>query len=290
MSENLKTAEPNSLPAAERVAAIQRQLDRLRDNLARERGRTSRATFFTVAVAVIALLLVGGYFAYAYKLFAEMTEPEKIVDVAEGLIEEKLPEARTALEDQIIKSAPQWAEGLSKQAQDGLPEARRRLTDRFLVEAEKAAGEANVLTEEHYRKFLRANKPALEETIKDLAKSPDLAEESLQRIELPLENELVGDMKLDAHEVCRDIVSVRANLQRLSGGKGLTPEQKVERRVWMLARRLHAEGTGSTPSESSPALTPVAAKPKGPAEAPKKDPVKSAPEAPTRGPAKGKDK
>src|SRR5262249_15386952 len=250
MNENTKTGESNSPPASERVAAMQKKLDQLRDDVARERGRTSRATIFTAVVAVIALLLVCGYFVYGYKLFAEVTEPEKVVDVAEGLLDEKLPEARTALEDQIIKSAPQWAAGLSKQAQDGLPDARKRLTDRFVEEAEKASNEANILTEEHYRKFLRSNKPMLEEALNELAKSPELAEETLRKIELPLENELSGDMKIDAKEVCRDIVSVRTNLQRLSEGKGLTPEQKVERRVWMLARRLHSEGLGESPSES----------------------------------------
>jgi hypothetical protein len=289
MSEKLQSAESNSAPASERATALQKQLDRLREQLAAERASTSRATTLTAVVAVIALLLVCGYFAYGYKLFAEVTEPEKVVDAAEGMIEEKLPEARNTLEEQIIKSAPQWAAGLSKQAQDGLPDARKRLTDRFVAEAEKASNEASVLSEEHYRKFLRNNKSTLEEALKDLAKNPELAEATLQKIEIPLESELGGDMKLDAKELCRDIGSVRNNLQRLIEGKGLTPEQKVERRVWMLARRLQAEGMGQSTSESATTV-PASTKPKGAAETPKKDLPKSIPDAPTRGPAKGKEK
>ncbi len=282
MNQTSKSGEPNA--AADRLAALRTRLDALRDQLAHERRRTSRTTLFTAAAAVLMLILAAGYFAYGYKLFVEVTEPEKVVDVAEGLIDEKLPEARTALEDQIIKSAPQWADGLSKQAQSSLPDVRARLTDRFCDEAEKATAEAEILSEEHYRKFLRDNKPALERAIDDLSKSPELAEDALQRITLPLETQLAGDMKIDARELCKDIASVRKNLQHLSDGKGLTPEQKVERRVWMLARRLQVEGMNETP-ESSPAVRAVAVNPKGVSDSSKKDPAKSVPGAPPKAPA-----
>jgi hypothetical protein len=83
MNEHLNTTD--------RVALLRKQVDRLRDELARERSRTARATVFSVIVALLALCAAGAYFAYGYKLFVEVTEPEKVVDVAEGLIDEKLP-------------------------------------------------------------------------------------------------------------------------------------------------------------------------------------------------------
>lgn len=264
---NEHSTPPSKNSPALRITSLRQQVDRLRAELARERARTARTTVFTVLVALVALGLAGAYFAYGYKLFVEVTEPEKVVDVAEGLIDEKLPEARATLEDQIIKSAPQWAEGLSKQAQDGLPELRTRLSDRFVQEAEKTTHEAEILSEEHFRKFLRDNKTNLEQSLKDLASNPDLGEDSFLQIELPLDKEFGGQMTLDAREVCKDVASVRRNLERLSANQGLTPEQKVERRVWMLARRLQLEGMGQTPP---PATRPVEPKAKNPSEGPAK--------------------
>jgi len=259
------------LNSADRVATLRKQVDRVRDELASERRRMARATVFTVIVALLALCAAGAYFSYGYKLFVEVTEPEKVVDVAEGLIDEKLPEARNTLEEQIIKSAPQWAEGLSKQAQDGLPEMRAKLSDRFIQEAEKATREAEILSEEHFRKYLRDNKPRLEQVLKDLANNPDLAEDSLLQIEVPLEKELGAQMNLDAREVCKDVASVRKNLERLTNEKGLSAEQRVERRVWMLARRLQLEGMGESSTRSSaPVTRPAESKPKGTTEGPAK--------------------
>ena len=77
MSEKLQSAESNSAPASERATALQKQLDRLREQLAAERASTSRATTLTAVVAVIALLLVCGYFAYGTSSSPRSPSPRK---------------------------------------------------------------------------------------------------------------------------------------------------------------------------------------------------------------------
>jgi len=236
------------------LEALKNRLETLQRELAAERQRTQRSTVFMAVVAAILLIVLGGYFYYGYTQIANITRPEKVVDVAQGVIDERLPEARSSLEAQIIKSAPTWAEGLSKQAQEALPQARQRATEQFLKEADRMTQEASVLSEEHFRTFLRENRPLLDKKFQELSKSPDLAEESLQELQKSLETQLGGEMNADAKALSKDIASAAVNLQRLGSDEKLTPEQKVERRVWMIARRLQMDAQGSEDSTSPSAI------------------------------------
>jgi hypothetical protein len=223
------------------VAALQSRLEQIQQDLARERRRVSRASLFTMIVGLLALAALSAYFYYGYKMFADVTQPETVVNAAEAMIDERLPEARATLETQIIKSAPAWAEGLSKQAQGSMPQARQMLTDRFIEAADQMTQEAVIMSEDKYRTYLRENRPLLEKKFNELAKDPKLAEESLMELQVPLEAQLGIEMKLDGAALSKDIGSVARNLNYLASGKDLTPEQKVERRVWMIARRLQID-------------------------------------------------
>lgn len=236
-----------SVALADQFTAVKKRLEEIQQDLARERRRSTRTTVLTVLAGTIALAAMGVYFHYGYREFASVTEPKQLIDFAEVMLDEKVPEARSALEKEIVKSAPAWAEGLSKQAQDNMPLARERITDNLVDQAERMAQEAEILSEQRYRAYLRENKPMLERKMQELSKSPKLAEQSLKELEIPLEAQMAGDLKVDAVGLSRDISAMAANLKRLSVGKDLTPEQKVERRVFMLARRLQTDTAVTLP-------------------------------------------
>ncbi|MGE5192702.1 MAG: hypothetical protein ACM3U2_09380, partial [Deltaproteobacteria bacterium] len=227
------------------VTMLQSRLEQIQQELSRERRRVARATRLTAVVGLLALILLSVYFYYGYHEFAYATEPEHVVDAAEVVIDSHLPEARRSLESQIIKSAPEWAEGLSKQAQNAIPQARQKLTDHFVEAADQATQESLIMSEDKYRGFLRDNRPMLEKKFKELGKDPNLAEQSLLELQVPLEAKLGTAMKVDAAALSKDIASVTRNLNNLAANKNLTPEQQVERRVWMIARRLQMEAEKS---------------------------------------------
>jgi hypothetical protein len=181
-------------------------------------------------------------------------------------VDDNLPKVRASLEKEVIKSAPEWAEGLSRKAQDSMPEARKKVQQYFVEETERTLDEVAVLSEKQFREFLRKNKPALEKKYKELADSPELAEKSLQELELPLDEAFQTEMRTLAARVSRDLNSANQNLIRLKERKNLTEEQEIERQVWMIVRRLQLEYVDDTPRAGLASKSPLH-KPKAPEKA-----------------------
>jgi hypothetical protein len=233
--------------AEKELAELQEQLKQLHKTLSAERQRAQWSARITAFVGTVCLLAITCYFAYGYHRFRQVTEPENIVDVAQTLVDDNLPKARAALEKEVIKSAPEWAEGLSRKAQDSMPEARKKVQQYFVEETERTLDEVAVLSEKQFREFLRKNKPTLEKKYKELAESPELAEKSLQELELPLDEAFQTEMRTLAARASRDLTSANQNLIRLKERKNLTQEQEIERQVWMIVRRLQLEYVDDTP-------------------------------------------
>jgi hypothetical protein len=237
-------------PDGAQSAALRARLDRLHRELAAQARRTNRSTLLTAVVAAVALVALGGYFAYGYTQIEEVTRPEKLVDVAQLLIDENLPTARKAVEDEVVKSAPTWAEGLSKQAVAALPMAREKLRDYATERMDASLDQATLMSEEQFREFLRRNRAELERMFKDLADNPQRADASLGELEKMLEAQLKSNMQATSGELLTALTSCNAKLKRLGAAQGLSREEQIERRVLMLARRLQEErsGTGTAPA------------------------------------------
>src|SRR5436309_10914621 len=105
-------------PGGTTAPSLKDRLDQLNRELARERRRTQRATALTLVVGLIVVALLSGYFAYGYIKIAPVIKPQFLLDVAEDTIQRELPKGRVKLEEQIIKSSPEWAQRLSQQALD----------------------------------------------------------------------------------------------------------------------------------------------------------------------------
>jgi hypothetical protein len=233
------TTTPDSTPQEQSV--LLQQLETLRKTVEAEQCRARRSSQLTAIVGAALLLVVTGYFLYAYNRISAATQPEVLVSVAETMIDDNLPVIRQSLEKEIAQSAPQWAEGLSRKAQEAMPDMRKKAVAVLTDEAEAKLEEASVLSEKTFREFLVNNKPVLEQKYKELATSPQLAEKSLLELELPLDRQVSEEMRQQLEEVVRNVTAAERNLRRLQSAKDLTAEQRVERDVWMLVRRLQME-------------------------------------------------
>jgi hypothetical protein len=238
-------------------APLEKQLDTLRQELAAERASTDRATFLTTVVGVIVLLLVSGFFFYGYREIARATEPQQLVDAAEGLLDQQLPEVRTSLERKITDSAPQWAVSLSRQALAALPDVRKQAETLVLDQLTSQLNEADLMTDEHFRTFLKENRPLIEARLKELADHPKLAEESTKELEEAIDRHFQSDMKQQAKALFKGMASLTQRMKWLYADKNLTPEGQAERRVVLLARRLQKEQvdpalTGELPAPETP--------------------------------------
>jgi hypothetical protein len=204
-------------------------MNKLTQQISQHEARINRSTRTMGTIGLIALLLLSGYFYIGYKEIAGMLEPKMLVSSATGMLEQNLPSAREALVEKINQSAPEWAEQVSREAQAAIPKLRNEIEDYVLTETDKLAGQVTNLTEDKFRKAMHDNHDVIEKGFKELADSDKLSEESLNVLVTALEQELKTDMLAQSKDVLETV---------LAAGNGLDEEERCERRIAMLARRL----------------------------------------------------
>jgi len=223
------------------IGSPKERLDQVQRDLETLRHKTNRATGATAVVGILALVAIAIYFYIGYTQFSQYTEPDKLVSVAQDILERNIPAAQESLKEQIIRSAPTWAEGLSQHALESLPTARTKLQEYILDQYDNTAQETIKVTDQQFRDFLRKNRPMLEKKFKELETNPKLADNSLAELEERMEVELQADMRAQAGELLDTLQSLNAKIKKLSSGQDLGPDELIERRLLMLARRMQLE-------------------------------------------------
>jgi hypothetical protein len=234
------TTKPHSLPEA----SLAERLGQLQRDLEKQRRGTNMSTVITMALGVVILLVLGFYFSYGYNQFSSVTEPEKLVLSVQTLVSDKVPELRREIEKQVNTSAPDWAQNLSKQAQDAMPKAREQLENYALNQIDTYMEKGVTLTEPKFKEFLSANRAKIEVDMKELAESDTLAEKRLDELTVAVEEQIGADLKAQSREMFHALVLLNEKLKRLKENVGLTPEEQKERQLLMLARRLQQQNSG----------------------------------------------
>lgn len=200
-----------------------------------------RANRWTLAFGLVALLALSVYFTIIHRRLSEYLEPQAVVGIAEHLLDAQLPDARESLEAKLRDSAPEWAAMLSERAQVAIPELRVKIEELALDRADQVAEEAIELTEEQLRAYIGKHRPELEQTLRDLAKSPDEAQQRLDQLRQRFEDEFDADFQTQSGQALDGLKRMNEKLALLRAGQDLTPEQQLERRILMLARRLQLD-------------------------------------------------
>jgi hypothetical protein len=232
-------SSPPATPASS--SSIKASLDETERLIKNCTARTRMGNTMTLVVGVLILGALGAYFTYGYIQIADVLEPKKLVDAAETFIEDRIPEVRKTLEAEVDKSAPIWAESLSKQAQSSLPSVREKLETYIVEQVDSTLADTVSLTEDHFRSMLKDKRQVLENGFKDLANSPALAKDTLKEIEDAMEGAFQADMKQGAAELFATLGLMNSTLARLKAGQQLTQQEYRKRQILMLLRRLQTE-------------------------------------------------
>jgi hypothetical protein len=243
----------NATPAAQQLpsdpAALAASLDDTDRLIKNCTSRTHRGNVMTIIVGILLLGLLGGYFYYGYSQISSVMEPETLVNAAQTWLDDQLPQVRRQLEAQIDKSAPEWAENLSKQAQSSLPTIREKLEGYVLEQVDQTVEQTVTITEDKFRQFLRDRRDLLETGFKDLSTSPELAKESLSQLEAALNESMQTDMKQGASDLYATLTQMTEKLAHLHANQHLTPQETLERQILMQLRRLQLEEVGPLKAE-----------------------------------------
>lgn len=251
MSQTTSTtaSAPNSSLAA--------RVDQLTQQIGKHEAAMNRSASTMGIVGIIALVLLSGYFFYGYKMISELLEPKTLIPLGAQMLRDRLPEARNATVQLVSDSAPKWADDLSVQAQNSIPKLRTKLEEYVIEQTDKLLGEVTTVTEAQFRKTIQENHDLLDKGFKELATSDKLSEESLKAIEAALEQQLQADMKAQSELVLETLRHLRSRAQRLLAGNELDEEERIERRVLMLSRRLQLMEADPRPIQM-PALSKAA--------------------------------
>jgi hypothetical protein len=217
---------------------LKERLDRLERDLIRQRQRVDSTTTLTTIIGIIALVAVAGYAYYGYREISTLTNPETMVNAATQMIDDNLPQLRRRLEAEIIQSAPQWAGTLSKEALGQIPAGRKHLEKLVLENLDEGLAATRSETNQQFHNYITKNKEHLTKQLEELAKSPDLTESTFADLQSDLEKDLGVNFQADAAALLKELTMRNQNFKNLREGKNLNDEQQVERRFWMLARRI----------------------------------------------------
>ena len=158
--------------------------------------------------------------------------------MAAQTIDDNLPQLRRRLESEIVQSAPEWANAMSKQALGYLPAGRKQCEKLVLENLDEGLAQTREKTNEQFRTYIANHKDHLKKQFEELSKSPDLAETTFADLQADLEKDLGITFQADAAALLRELTAANHSFKKLRDGKDLNEGQQVERRLWMLARAI----------------------------------------------------
>ena len=234
---------------ASRLAGVEKELNTLERRLKRE-ARLS--TFVTVVV----LALLSFYFAYGYREFSKLIQPQEIVSLGAALVDDNVTVVREAIQDEVSQSAPGWAEQLSNQAVEAVPLVREQLEEFAVAQAKASIEEYVSISEDEFRRVLKENHNEFQGLVDELSSEREATDEVVAALEEVLNKELGGDMQVAAADILETLQLAHEKLIRLGVGEDLSPDERKERQVMMLFRRFQMdEGSEMTLTGESSALS-----------------------------------
>lgn len=228
------------------ASAMEARIERIRQSMATQQSRLARGSMLTASIGAILCVAMAIWFSIGYGMLRDMTTPKKIVEAAESVVLESLPDARKALEVQINDSADEWAASFSQQIQDNIPSVRSQLEDFIMTKADEALDEMHVMTADQFRKFVTQNNGMLSDGFMSLRK-PDDAEKFVQDLHEAVQKEMSGDIRGQSVEMLHTVYDLNGKLEKLKIGQKLNSEQALEREILMIAKRLQLESQAELP-------------------------------------------
>ena len=200
-----------------------------------------RSATVTTVVGLILIAAMIAYFVIGQREIAYLVDPGNLVTTAGDLAETSLPEIRASIEQEVAKSAPDWAAAASDQAIGAAPTIREALEDYVLDQTEAVIADKSELAEEEFRRILRENRVDFERTLNELADGEEYSEETLTIFLDAVNRELGQDMESQAQDVFGTLVALNEKARKLSSGVDLNAEERLERETLMLIRRLELQ-------------------------------------------------
>lgn len=235
---------------ADRTEAVYRELRSMR-------RRFSLGAWITLIVGGLLLLLVVGYFSYGYSEISSFRDPELIVSLVGDMADQQIPALKKMAEDQVNQNATVWAEQASQQVLAQVEPLRKHIESLALQKSDEAIAKIDVVGEKKFREMLEQNRETVQNAINQLKNNEEISEGAVIALKEAVEKEFQIDSDSQVDALVTIVSDVNANMEKLAAGEDLTREQRAERRVLMLARRIHVDRFGDMKLEHISETMPV---------------------------------
>ena len=226
MSLDPNSSMPGNSPNLQNIAA---KLDALDASVASVVKSSRIRNFFTLVIAVVSVLMIGYWLAYAHTRFSSEVNPELAADLGQKYLEEYIPSAAAQLEASMKENAPSVvAEGEKR-----LRALPVRLDEQFRADAKQAIETRMPDVQERLYQSLKAGLTDATAQVKkspgedDAARFRNLAE-SLSVLYRTEALKFTDDTYAQYTKGANDVTS---GLNMLAEGKNLTPQQMTQRNL-----------------------------------------------------------
>jgi hypothetical protein len=224
-------------PLVDRTEAVYRELRSMR-------LRFRLGAWITLIVGGLLLMLVTVYFSYGYSEVSSFRDPELIVSLVGDMAEQQIPTMRKMAQDQVDQNATAWAEMASEQVLTQVRPIREQIETLALQQSDEAIAKINVIGEQKFREILAQNRDTVQDAIDQLKDDQDVSEGAVIALQEAIEKEFLIDADSQVDALVTIVSDINVNMDELVAGENLSREQRAERRVLMLARRLHVDRFG----------------------------------------------
>jgi hypothetical protein len=249
------------------LTALQSRVSRIQSIISAQEQRLARATRLTAWIGGIVCIAVICWFTLGYVKLNEFLEPNQLANYATDMLMTRLRTQRQEAEDLVKEQAPEWAETVSQQVQENIPDVRMKMEDFIMAKADEAMDHVQVVTADQFRAFVTDNSGMLRDGFTSL-KKPEEAEQFVQDLHKAVETEMGRDMREQSQEMLHMIYDLNAKLEKLKSGQKLNGEQALEREILMIAKRLQEESQDDRPMKRLKKTTPLASQDESEPDAP----------------------
>ena len=237
-------------PLVDRTEAVYRELRSMR-------RRFRLGAWTTLIVGGLLLVLVTFYFSYGYSEVSSFRDPELLVSLVGDMAEQQIPAMRKMAQEQVDQNADAWAEMASKQVLAQIGPARKQIESLALQKSDEAIAKINVIGEKKFREILAQNRDTVQNAIDQIKADEEVSDGVVLALQEAIEKEFKIDADSQVDALVTIVSDINANMEELVAGENLTREQRAERRVLMLARRIHVERFGDMSAEDFAGTVPV---------------------------------
>ncbi len=222
-----------------------KQLGNIDAKLSDLKKQFNREAFLTASVGTLLVAVCCGYFWYGYVQIGELLQPQRLVDYATVMAQDKLPEIRQQFEEVVQKNSPVWAAEISRQAVASVPAVREQLEDFMVRQSDELVSRTFEFTQPELDRFLNENQASIQRIITELKSDNAASKEAIAEVQKGLEQALQVKLQSQAEQAVRTLDEMAAKAEFLKAGNGLSEmDQKLKETISIL-RRLHLRELGA---------------------------------------------